>query len=70
MSFFLNGIHVPHRKNTQNMSAVRMAPPTSVTIPTSMHIGAPAKPIVKVGDLVKVGAVRQPQAELILKSGY
>ena len=57
MSFFLNGIHVPHRKNTQNMSAVRIAPPASVTIPTSMHIGAPAKPIVKAGDLVRVGTL-------------
>ena len=34
---------------------VRMEPPKSVTIPMSMHIGAPAKPVVKVGDLVKVG---------------
>ena len=32
-----------------------MVPPKTVTIPMSMHIGAPAKPIVKVGDLVKVG---------------
>ena len=55
MSFFLNGIHVPHRKNTANVSAVRMTAPQTVTLPMSMHIGAPAKPIVKIGDSVKVG---------------
>ena len=34
-----------------------MPAPKSVTLPTSMHIGAPAKPIVKVGDHVKVGTL-------------
>ena len=51
----LHGVHVPHHKNTQDMAAVRMACPASVTIPMSMHIGAPAKPIVKVGDSVQLG---------------
>ena len=51
----LHGVHVPHHKNTQDMVAVRMDCPASVTIPMSMHIGAPAKPIVKAGDLVQVG---------------
>lgn len=32
-----------------------MEPPKTVTIPMSMHIGAPSSPSVKVGDLVKVG---------------
>ena len=32
-----------------------MTPPKEVLIPTSQHIGAPATPIVKVGDEVKVG---------------
>ena len=53
----LHGVHVPHRKNTRDMAAVRMDPPQTVTIPMSMHIGAPAKPVVKVGDLVKVGTL-------------
>ena len=39
------------------MAAVRMDPPQTVTVPMSMHIGAPARPIVKVGDLVKVGTL-------------
>ena len=57
MSFFLNGIHVPHRKHTVDQSAVRMPIPKSVTIPMSMHIGAPARPTVKMGDLVNVGTI-------------
>ncbi len=51
----LSGVHVPHRKNTAAMPAVRMPVPKSVTIPMNMHIGAPSKPIVKNGDEVKVG---------------
>lgn len=34
-----------------------MAPPKTVIIPMSMHIGAPARPVVKVGDFVKVGTL-------------
>jgi electron transport complex protein RnfC len=51
----LSGVHVPHRKNTAKMPAVRMPIPKSVTIPMNMHIGAPSNPIVKVGDEVKEG---------------
>ncbi len=57
MAFSLHGVHVPHRKNTANSSAVRIDPPKTVIIPMSMHIGASAKPCVKVGDLVKVGTL-------------
>ena len=55
MAFSLHGVHVPHRKNTQDSAAHHMDAPQTVTIPMSMHIGAPATPTVKVGDLVKVG---------------
>ncbi|MBR5713816.1 MAG: electron transport complex subunit RsxC [Clostridia bacterium] len=58
----LGGVHVPHRKNTASMAAVRMTPPQSVVIPTVMHIGAPAKPCVRAGDKVEVG-------QLIAESG-
>lgn len=51
----LNGVIVPHRKNTAAMPAVKMPTPKSVTIPMNMHIGAPSVPCVKVGDEVKVG---------------
>ena len=57
MAFSLHGVHVPHRKNTAKMPALRMEPPKVVTIPMSMHIGAPAKPVVAVGDAVKVGTL-------------
>ena len=55
MAFSLRGIRVPHRKNTDKTPAVRMDVPKSVTIPMSMHIGGFARPIVNVGDTVKVG---------------
>ncbi len=55
MAFSLHGINVPHRKNTQKQTAVRMPAPSQITVPMSMHIGAPATPVVKVGDMVKVG---------------
>ena len=53
--FMLGRTHVPHRKNTAGAPAVRMPAPETVVIPTSQHIGAPATPIVKVGDVVYVG---------------
>ncbi len=55
MAFYLRGIQTPHRKNTSKQPTVRMEVPKSVTIPMAMHIGTPATPTVKVGDLVMVG---------------
>ena len=52
---FLGRTRVPHHKNTADMAAVRMTPPKEVLLPTSQHIGAPATPVVKVGDTVAVG---------------
>lgn len=58
MSLFrLKGVRTPHRKNTAQMPAVRMPAPQEVVIPMSMHIGAPATPLVKAGDTVCVGDV-------------
>lgn len=51
----LGKTHIPHNKNTADMSPIRMAPPKEVLLPTIQHIGAPATPTVKVGDEVKVG---------------
>ena len=53
--FKLSGVHVKHCKNTAKLKAERIPTPKSITVPMSMHIGAPAVPIVKVGDTVKVG---------------
>ncbi len=57
MAFRLPGTRVPHRKNTLGKPTVRIEAPKSVTIPMAMHIGKPAIPAVKVGDLVKVGTL-------------
>lgn len=57
MAFSLHGVRVPHRKNTAKLAPVSMPAPKSVTIPMSMHIGAPAKPVVKAGDPVSVGTL-------------
>ncbi|MDR3311316.1 MAG: electron transport complex subunit RsxC [Oscillospiraceae bacterium] len=51
----LPGVHAPHKKNTARFPAVPLPAPKLVRIPMSMHIGAPAKPVVAVGDAVKVG---------------
>lgn len=55
MHFSLKGVHVPHRKHTQNTPVLRMDPPPRVILPMAQHIGRPATPIVQVGDEVKVG---------------
>ena len=55
MAFYLHGVHTPHRKKTRHKPVLRMDVPQIVSIPMNMHIGAPSKPIVKVGDEVKVG---------------
>lgn len=54
---FLGNTHIPHHKNTAGMKPVKMTPPKEVLIPTSQNIGAPATPIVKQGDEVKVGQI-------------
>ncbi len=53
--FKIRGVHVPHNKNTASMKAVKMPSVKEVVIPMAMHIGAPATPIVKVGQRVLVG---------------
>lgn len=60
MSIFskhLPAVHVPHYKNTMNMPTEKMPIPNKIMISMSQHIGAPCKPTVEIGDLVKVGQV-------------
>ena len=52
---FLGKTRIPNCKNTAATPAVRMEPPKEVLLPVCQHIGAPAAPIVKVGDEVKLG---------------
>ncbi len=70
MACYLHGTHVPHRKNTANMSAVRIDTPKVVTIPMSMHIGAPANPVVKAGDHVDVGTLIAEQSGFVSSPVY
>lgn len=55
MGSYLLGVHTPHRKGTKDSPVARLENVKTVTIPMSMHIGKPAKPLVKVGDTVKIG---------------
>ena len=49
------GVKVAHHKNTAELEVVRIPTPSKVVIPMQQHIGAPCKPVVKVGDEVAVG---------------
>jgi len=53
----LGGVRAPHCKNTENCIPQILPIPAEVKLPMSMHSGAPAKPIVAVGDYVKVGQI-------------
>jgi len=55
---FLDGIHIPPNKSLTDGQEIRSCPaPDFVYLPLSMHIGAPANPVVKLGDKVKMGQV-------------
>lgn len=49
------GAKVPHRKNTAKMETAVLPAPSQVVLPMQQHVGAPCKPLVKVGDTVLVG---------------
>jgi len=50
------GVHpVEGKEPTEHKALVRFPVPETVVIPLSMHLGAPAKAIVNVGDYVKLG---------------
>ena len=53
----LNGVKVPHSKNTAEMETVKMPVPDKVVIPMKQHIGRECTPTVKLTDLVKVGQI-------------
>ncbi len=53
---FRGGIHPhDHKSATDKKPIETMKAPNEVVLPVSMHIGAPASPIVKVGDSVAIG---------------
>ncbi len=53
---YYGGVHPSERKEyTETIALKRFPDPEEVVIPLSMHAGAPAEPVVQVGDTVKVG---------------
>ena len=53
---YYGGVHPSERKEfTEHLVLKRFPEPEEVVIPLSMHAGAPANPVVQVGDTVKVG---------------
>jgi electron transport complex protein RnfC len=50
------GVHIPGHKELTSQEKIKVAKiPDKVYIPLCQHLGAPAEPIVKVGDKVKLG---------------
>jgi electron transport complex protein RnfC len=53
---FKGGVHPPENKELAEERAIEVVPlPEFIIIPVQQHLGAPAEPIVNVGDEVKVG---------------
>ena len=53
---YYGGIHPSeHKEGTEHLALVEFPAPQIAVFPMSMHLGAPANPIVAVGDTVKVG---------------
>ena len=55
---YYGGVHPSeHKEFSENKPLVTFPAPETVVIPMSMHLGAPANPVVQVGDYVKMGQV-------------
>ncbi len=55
---YYGGVHPTERAGvTEHLALVRFPAPATAVIPLSMHAGAPANPVVQVGDEVQVGQV-------------
>lgn len=54
-STFRGGTHLAEHKDTAARKTERLPEPATVSIPLTQHIGAPATPVVKVGDTVRIG---------------
>ena len=55
---YYGGVHPSeHKELSESKALVPFSVPDTVVIPMSMHLGAPATPVVQVGDLVKKGQV-------------
>ncbi|HRZ80067.1 MAG TPA: electron transporter RnfC, partial [bacterium] len=56
-TFKIGGVHPPENKMAAGSPIVALTLPKRVSIPMNQHIGAPANPVVKKGDDVKVGTL-------------
>ena len=56
-TFSRGGVHPDECKLTAELATVVADLPNQAVFPLSQHIGAPAKPLVKKGDKVKVGTM-------------
>ncbi len=56
-TFGRGGVHPPESKITAQIPIENAPVPKMVFLPVSQHIGAPAKPVVKVGDSVEEGQI-------------
>ncbi|QYR10830.1 electron transport complex subunit RsxC [Prevotella sp. Rep29] len=56
-TFRKGGVHPEENKLTANVPTIVASLPQQAVFPLSQHIGAPAKPVVKKGDEVKVGTL-------------
>ena len=56
-TFRIGGIHPEENKLSAEVATVVAPLPKQAIFPLSQHIGAPAKPVVKRGDVVKVGTL-------------
>ncbi|WP_346864164.1 electron transport complex subunit RsxC [uncultured Draconibacterium sp.] len=56
-TFKLGGVHPPENKLSKDKTIEVLPLPKTVFIPVAQHIGAPAAPVVKKGDEVKVGQI-------------
>lgn len=56
-TFRKGGVHPAENKLSANSAIIEAGLPKVATIPLGQHIGAPASPLVKKGDSVKVGQV-------------
>ena len=56
-TFKIGGVHPEENKLTSEIATKVAALPQQAIFPLSQHIGAPAKPVVKKGDQVKVGTL-------------
>ena len=55
---YYGGVHPSEKKEfSEHETLVTFPAPQTVVIPMSMHLGAPANPVVQVGDYVKMGQV-------------